>query len=79
MIRTTTSSPRDDRATSRGSALRALQARARDVRLHGWLFVLPALAAYGIFVLWPLIQTFKYSLYLWDGVAPAQWTGLDNF
>jgi raffinose/stachyose/melibiose transport system permease protein len=49
------------------------------VRLHGWLFVLPALAAYGIFVLWPLIQTFKYSLYLWDGVAPAQWIGLDNF
>jgi raffinose/stachyose/melibiose transport system permease protein len=53
--------------------------RARDARLHGWLFVLPALAAYGIFVLWPLIQTFKYSLYQWDGVAPAQWTGLDNF
>jgi raffinose/stachyose/melibiose transport system permease protein len=41
--------------------------------------VLPALAAYGVFVLWPLIQTFKYSLYQWDGVAPAQWTGLDNF
>ncbi len=34
---------------------------------------------YGVFVLWPLIQTFKYSLYQWDGVAPAQWTGLDNF
>jgi raffinose/stachyose/melibiose transport system permease protein len=43
------------------------------------LFVLPALTAYGVFVLWPLIQTFKYSLYQWDGVAPAQWTGLDNF
>jgi raffinose/stachyose/melibiose transport system permease protein len=49
------------------------------VRLRGWLFVLPALAAYGLFVLWPLIQTFKYSLYRWDGVAPAQWVGLDNF
>ena len=59
--------------------MRALQVRARDARVHGWLFVLPALAAYGIFVLWPLIQTFKYSLYQWDGVAPAQWTGLDNF
>jgi raffinose/stachyose/melibiose transport system permease protein len=30
-------------------------------------------------VLWPLIQTVKYSLYRWDGVAPAQWVGLDNF
>jgi raffinose/stachyose/melibiose transport system permease protein len=79
MMETTTSSPRDYRATSRGSASRALTWRARDVRLRGWLFVLPALAAYGLFVLWPLIQTFKYSLYLWDGVAPAQWVGLDNF
>lgn len=78
-MQTTTSSPRGYRATSRESTSRALQVRVRDVRLRGWLFVLPALAAYGLFVLWPLIQTFKYSLYLWDGVAPAQWAGLDNF
>ncbi|HZS88258.1 MAG TPA: sugar ABC transporter permease [Chloroflexota bacterium] len=79
MTQTTTSAPRDYRALSRESASRALQVRVRDVRLRGWLYVLPALAAYGLFVLWPLIQTFKYSLYLWDGVAPPQWTGLDNF
>jgi raffinose/stachyose/melibiose transport system permease protein len=30
-------------------------------------------------VLWPLVQTFKYSLYQWDGVAPARWIGLANF
>ena len=79
MTETTTSPPRDYRATSRGSTSRALIGRARDVRLRGWLFVLPALAAYGLFVLWPLIQTVTYSLYRWDGVAPAQWVGLDNF
>jgi raffinose/stachyose/melibiose transport system permease protein len=70
---------RDASVTSRRSALRALTWRARDVRIHGWLFMLPALTAYGVFVLWPLIQTFKYALYQWDGVAPPQWTGLDNF
>jgi raffinose/stachyose/melibiose transport system permease protein len=43
------------------------------------MFVLPALAAYGGFVLWPLVQTFRYSLYQWDGVLPARWVGLDNF
>ena len=59
--------------------VQALHMSARDVRLRGWLFILPALAAYGLFVLWPLIQTVKYSLYRWDGVAPAQWVGLDNF
>jgi raffinose/stachyose/melibiose transport system permease protein len=79
MTETTTSSRRAYRAESRVTASRALVARARDVRVHGWLFALPALVAYGLFVLWPLIQTFKYSLYRWDGVAPAQWVGLDNF
>jgi raffinose/stachyose/melibiose transport system permease protein len=53
--------------------------RIRDGRVHGWLFVAPALAAYGLFVLWPLVQTARYSLYRWDGVAPPQWVGLDNF
>jgi raffinose/stachyose/melibiose transport system permease protein len=43
------------------------------------LFVLPALTAYSLFVLWPIVQTFRYSLYRWDGVAPAEWAGLDNF
>jgi raffinose/stachyose/melibiose transport system permease protein len=47
--------------------------------VQGWLFVLPALSAYAVFVLWPVIQTFKYSLYQWDGVLPARWVGLANF
>jgi raffinose/stachyose/melibiose transport system permease protein len=66
--------PMRSRATSR-----AFQTGARDVRVRGWLFVLPALAAYALFVLWPLVQTFKYSFYSWDGVAPATWVGIENF
>jgi raffinose/stachyose/melibiose transport system permease protein len=58
---------------------RTLQARVRDVRVRGWLFVLPALLAYGLFVLWPVFQTFKYSLYQWDGVLPPKWIGLANY
>lgn len=53
--------------------------RVRDAQLAGWLFVLPALAAYSVFVLWPVIQTFKYSLYDWNGVLPARWVGLANY
>jgi raffinose/stachyose/melibiose transport system permease protein len=79
MTDTATSRPRNHRAPSRTSALQSLLARVRDARLQGWLFVLPALTAYGLFVLWPIVKTFKYSLYSWDGVAPAQWVGLDNY
>jgi raffinose/stachyose/melibiose transport system permease protein len=45
----------------------------------GWLFVAPALAAYGVFVLWPLVLTVEYSLYKWDGIGPSTWVGLDNY
>jgi raffinose/stachyose/melibiose transport system permease protein len=45
----------------------------------GWLFVLPALVMYALFVLQPLLLTFQYSLYRWDGVGPADWVGLSNY
>jgi raffinose/stachyose/melibiose transport system permease protein len=79
MTDATVTSRRDDRAVGRASASRALHAGARDARLHGWLFLLPALAAYSLFVLWPLVTSFRYSLYKWDGVAPARWVGLANY
>ena len=79
MTESATSTRRNRRVTSRTSSWRALHVRARDVRLHGWLFLAPALAAYGLFVLWPLVNTFRYSLYRWDGVAPREWVGLDNY
>jgi len=45
----------------------------------GWLFVLPALLFYGVFVLQPLALTIEYSFYRWDGVGPATWVGLTNY
>ncbi|PSL52025.1 carbohydrate ABC transporter membrane protein 1 (CUT1 family) [Saccharothrix carnea] len=48
-------------------------------RRVGWLFVLPALAVYAVFVLRPLALTAQYSLYRWDGVGPSTWVGLANY
>jgi raffinose/stachyose/melibiose transport system permease protein len=45
----------------------------------GWLFVLPALIFYAVFVLQPLALTIEYSFYRWDGVGPATWVGLTNY
>ena len=57
----------------------SLTRRIRRGTLVGWLFVLPALAMYGFFVLQPLALTIQYSLYRWDGVGPATWVGLSNY
>ncbi|MBN8881707.1 raffinose/stachyose/melibiose transport system permease protein [Salana multivorans] len=66
---------------------RALTARGRGGRrsasergrLSGWLFLLPALVFYGLFVLWPLFATVQYSFFDWDGYTTATPVGLGNY
>ncbi|MFI9005694.1 carbohydrate ABC transporter permease [Actinosynnema sp. NPDC053489] len=48
-------------------------------RWVGWLFALPALLVYAVFVLRPLASTVQFSLYRWDGTGPATWVGLGNY
>ena len=47
--------------------------------MAGWLFAAPAIVVYGVFVLRPLLLTFQYSLYQWDGIGPSTWVGLSNY
>ena len=47
--------------------------------LIGWLFVLPALIMYAVFVLLPLLLTVLYSFYRWNGIGPMTWVGLKNY
>ena len=71
------SAPASLHATSRRTP-RLLRGVRRD-HLVGWLFVLPALAFYAMFVLQPLVLSFQYSFYDWNGVGVATWVGLDNY
>jgi raffinose/stachyose/melibiose transport system permease protein len=64
------------RSVSRRSAL---SGGARRETLVGWLFVLPALLMYAVFVLVPLLLTIQYSFYKWDGVTTPTWVGLHNY
>ncbi len=56
-----------------------LNKRVRRETFVGWLFVLPALLMYVVFVLVPLLLTILYSLFRWNGVGPATWVGLKNY
>lgn len=64
-----------------GRLRRARQARSGDAKgsWSGWLFVLPALVMYALFVLWPLAGTIQYSFYDWDGISVATPVGLENY
>ena len=65
--------------TSLDSRRRAL--RVRRLR-RGWValaLVVPAALVYVVFVLRPLLLTFQFSFYDWNGVGPSTWVGVDNY
>mgnify|MGYP003341983618 CR=1 FL=1 len=54
--------------------------RALSRRAFVGLFLLPATLLYGVFVVWPVLQSFQYSLYKWRGVSShRRYVGSDNF
>lgn len=63
----------------------AVRPRSRVGRpLRAWavagLFMLPAIALYALFVLFPMVQAARFSLYDWNGLEPLdQFIGLGNF
>lgn len=70
--------------TAAPAAEPALRARRRQPRRRAasWLtllWALPALTVYGVFVLYPLVETVVYSFYNWDGIGAASPAGLSNY
>jgi raffinose/stachyose/melibiose transport system permease protein len=45
----------------------------------GLLWLLPALVMYGVFGIYPLIQTIRYSFWNWDGIGQPTSAGLSNY
>lgn len=44
-----------------------------------YLYLLPGLAIYAMFMLYPLARTVTYSLYEWSGFGPSVFVGLKNY
>ena len=44
------------------------------------LFLLPTLIAISLFIIWPIIDSFRLSLFKWNGVDPVKlWIGAENW
>lgn len=43
------------------------------------VFLAPAFLLFSLFVAFPAVQVFLYSLHKWDGLTEPQWAGLGNF
>jgi raffinose/stachyose/melibiose transport system permease protein len=69
---------------ARAPAPRALSPRRisrlrRRAIVSGYLFLLPAIALFALFLLEPLAKAVQYSLQNWDGVGAARYVGLHNY
>jgi ABC-type sugar transport system permease subunit len=62
-------------------AVAVLAALALGYRRHPYLvFVVPALAVYTMFVVFPAVAAFRFSLYNWTGLGePTDFIGLGNY
>ena len=77
-----TATSNDVRQSPRGACDLPADLPSRMVRretIIGWLFVLPALLMYAVFVLLPLLLSIQYSFFRWDGIGPMTWVGLKNY
>ncbi|GHO49018.1 carbohydrate ABC transporter permease [Ktedonospora formicarum] len=63
---------------NRKSAMRRKRWNRREA-LIGYLFILPSIIGFTVFVLYPMVMSVYYSLTKWDGVADPVFVGLQNF
>ncbi|PZG19101.1 sugar ABC transporter permease [Nonomuraea aridisoli] len=58
----------------------SLSPRRRGGRWRPWLFALPALTVYVVFLVYPAVSSLWFSFTDWDGLSPAyNVVGLDNY
>ncbi len=56
------------------------RSRWNDNTLTIILFLLPTLVLMGIFVVWPIIDSFELSFFEWNGISPTRdYVGLENW
>ena len=53
--------------------------RKNRVALAPWLFLLPGLAFFTLYVILPIFQSMWISLFEWDGLGEKVWVGLANY
>lgn len=60
--------------------LKGLKALKRENYLWCYLFILPQVAMYLVFTLWPILASYYFALFNWNGFGwPKDFVGLANF
>ncbi len=73
------SSPAQAAELGPGTGGRRRPSVAARSRLTPYLYLLPAFAVYGAFMIYPLLRAVQLSLYEWDGLSLATFVGFANY
>jgi len=49
------------------------------IKLAPWLFLLPGLIFFFVYVIAPIFQSIWISFFEWDGLSPKEWVGFANY
>ncbi|WP_394240392.1 carbohydrate ABC transporter permease [Vibrio astriarenae] len=50
-----------------------------STKLSPWLFMMPALIVFTVYVILPIFESISLSFYDWDGLGEKTWIGLENY
>ena len=53
--------------------------KRNQIAITPWLFLVPAMAMFVLYVVYPILQSFNISLYKWDGLGEAEFVGMANY
>jgi len=53
--------------------------RRNEIALTPWLFLLPGIVMFSVYVIVPIFQSFWISLHEWDGLGEMTWVGTANY
>ena len=53
--------------------------KKNQIAITPWLFPIPAMAMFVLYVVYPIAQSFNISLYKWDGLGEAEYVGMANY
>jgi len=53
--------------------------KRNEIALTPWLFLIPGILFFAVYVIIPIFQSFNLSLYAWDGLGEARYVGMANY
>ena len=53
--------------------------KRNEIAITPWLFLLPAVLFFSVYVIIPIAQSFWISFHEWDGLGEKVWVGTDNY